>query len=528
MYGYPTRHAHRRRPPRPKHLQQGAFSGVRDHPDPSTGTTNKAETLQNVYPLDPEVGGGVLGRPGFRSLATSLAGRGQRAFSWTKLDGTRLTVMIAGGTFYQVNWAARTVTAHPLGGTLTLSTTARVGIVVLNDGLVLSDGVNRPIFATYAAGVWTFTEMTNCPVLYGQPRIHYSRLVGIKAAERNTIVWSEVDDPFTGYEAGGYNNAWSLTQTDQDPLYAIFSTNTALFYWREEAIGSIYGQIDEEWVTTGVQDDISTAIGTRSPWAVVQYEDALFFPDSDGRMQRLLIGGDLQEPPPWLDSRTTLQLIDRAQLEDVVGAAWIHGTLVLFAYTTALGTEPSLIMAFNGVTGMFSGTWVSDASNFRSLDEVEGVDNRPTLLHINDSGAAFDWGRPQDAIWDDAGMAIEHLVYGTALGWEVAGNKHYDRLDLSLRTYTALTDLRVGYATNRARADDRIVTLDGGGDQWDEAYWDDFIWADDVDEAHLPIGLSGEGRWIVVRVRHAGLGEQFGLIGWTVTYFPLGMVPTAP
>jgi hypothetical protein len=70
--------------------------------------------------------------------------------------------------------------------------------------------------------------------------VYYAKLFMLKR-DRKTIVWSEENQPNTGYEAGGYNNAWELTQTSNEPLTAIIGTNEALYYGRKTSVGAIRG-----------------------------------------------------------------------------------------------------------------------------------------------------------------------------------------------------------------------------------------------------------------------------------------------
>jgi len=131
---------------------------------------------------------------------------------------------------------------------MAVSTSARIYSCVLADQIIFSDGVNTPFMWSGAA----FTVLANCPVLYGQPRIHYAKLFGIKAVKRNTIVWSEENDPTIGYEAGIYNNGWELVQTRAEGLHALFATNEALYYFRERTIGAIRGEVTPDFRSDGM------------------------------------------------------------------------------------------------------------------------------------------------------------------------------------------------------------------------------------------------------------------------------------
>src|SRR2546430_9136670 len=109
------------------------------------------------------------------------------------------------------------------GGTV-LSTTAAIDAVNFANKLIITDGINTPV----AYDGTSFTVLTNCPVLFGPPTVYYAKLFGITASDHHQLVWSEENDPTTGYTAGGFNNAWILGQTKQDAITRLLGTNAAL------------------------------------------------------------------------------------------------------------------------------------------------------------------------------------------------------------------------------------------------------------------------------------------------------------
>lgn len=501
---------------------------MRDHPDPSTGSKSKAQLLQNVYPFDSEVGGGLVGRPGYVELVDDLGAlsKGQRVFQFTKEDETELLVAFSGGEMYEVDLAGASTTllSH------TVDADAIVACLIFTDGLVISDGVSSPTFATHntGTGVWTFTPMPNCPALYGQPTVRNARILGIREDERNAFVWSEVNDPFTGYESGGYNNAWKLVQTDQEGLVAVVGTNDALYYWRSGSIGAIYGDIVEDWINAGTTDSISPTVGTKSPWAVVRHEDSFYFPDADGVVQRLVIGGGVQVPEPGLDARYTVRALPKSELEWVMGVYWKPADLVLFAYPRLVGESPEVVLTFAAKTGIFSGVWKSRGRHMRTLDVVKDLDGTLSLLtHTTEDGKLCAWGKPDGEVWSDAGEAIEHAVYGSALGWSENQTWKFVRADLIMQTKTRLSAMQFSIGVPEGRNKPMSVSGGSNAPKWGAVEWGAFQWASDSDEQHIPIEFVAEGRWCQLRFKHAGLDEQFGLTGWVVDAFPMGPTATA-
>lgn len=514
--------------PRPRQsvaLTQLSFTGMRDSYAPTAADPRKAYLIQNMFPQDALFGGGLVGRPGFR-LAASLTGRAQRAYQYTKLDGTEYTVLISGGRVYTYDWVARAATEQVMPTGISLDPTAKVYCVTFADLLVMSDGVSSPI-------TWdgtTFTRLTNCPALFGQPTVYYAKLFGIKASERNVIVWSEENQPNLGYEAGGYNNAWTLGQTDQERLFAIWGTNSALFWWRARSIGMVVGAVTEEFSTTGTQEGVSQTVGTTAPDAIVQHEESIFFIDADAHPQRLVIGAGLQDPPIWLDARETTRLLLPNDLPVSVAAVDEDLGQVIFGVARQNSLAPTHALTFSAVTGEFSSVWRSAGwkERFTTLDTVKDGAARPTLIHGTELGEFRDHGHPDGSTWDDLAAPVEHIVHGTPLAYDPAMTLHFSRADLALMLSTTLTDMKVSYGTPAGYSVEQSVTREGSFALWDEAVWDVSFWPGDTSEVHIAVGLSGEGRWIQMRLRHSGVGEQFGVLGWSIQAHPIGPVPKTP
>ena len=285
--------------------------------DGMTSTLNAQGTppgrAHHLTNLIPEPGGGARTRPGYRDTAATYSGtwgtnaRTQALAQFTTSGGTTYTIAVVAGVVYTLafdgdvtsgTWTERVTQAQLSGASVTFSTTAkRTWWAVLNDQIVFTDGVNTPWMwdGTSGGGI---TDLTSCPVLYGRPVIHYGKVVGIKNTERSTIVWSEENDPATGYETGGYNNAWTLSQTATDPLYSLLATNRGLYYFRDLGIGLITGAVTPDFQNAGVRDEISTSVGTRSTAGTLEHDGKIWFVSSIGQPWAIA-GGQLV--PIWKD-----------------------------------------------------------------------------------------------------------------------------------------------------------------------------------------------------------------------------------
>ena len=508
-----------------------SFTGMRDSLEPQTADSRKAKLLQNCYPQDAIFGGGTVGRPGFQiTQSTQLGSSGKRTnqgnYQYTQLDGTEFTITIVGGQFYTYNWVTNAWTevltaANFSSASITLSATARCYFITFSDEVIVSDGTNTPWSwdGTTNGGL---TELTNAPVFFGQPQVHYAKVFGIKNAERSTIVWSEEASANTGYEAGGFNNSWTLGQTDQEALFALYATNELLYYFRSRSIGSIVGQVTTNFSSTGTREGVSETIGTESPAGVIGHEGDVYFLDSDGRPRTIRTGlGLIGEY--WQDARQTISTFPRAQFADVVAVDHTQLRLILFGVTGDGETDPDQQLTIGYSTGepVFAG--VFKGYSFTSLDIVKNNSLVPTMMH-GFNGYLYDHGNPDGSFWSDelqAGtVGIEHVIEGTSLGFDMNIEKHFDRIDLSMLQLTAVTDLILSITTPYDTLTSTSFDLSGSFSLWDTAVWDSDVWSTPGLEKHESVGLSSYGRWARPRLKHSTVGERFGLNGWKIKAFP--------
>jgi len=519
-------------PIRPESVTQGSFTGMRDSLDPQTADPRKAYLLQNVYPQDEKFGGGTVGRPGFRvTHVTALGSAGKRTtqgmYQYTKLDGTEITIGICGGQFYTYNWTTRVWTesltvANLASASITLSETARCYFLTFGNEVLVSDGANTP---------WTWdgtangglTKLTNAPVFYGQPVVHYAKVFAIKNTERSAIVWSEEAAANTGYEAGGYNNAWTLGQTDQEALFALYATNEVLYYFRGRSTGAISGQVTTNFATTGTREGVSETVGTESPAAVTGHSGDVYFVDADGRPRMIRTGLGLVEDF-WDDARQTIEHYPRAQIADWLAVDYTPAKLILYGVTELGDTDPAqtLVVSYATGTPVFAGIW--QGYTFLTLDMVKDGNLAPTLMHGSTDGYYYDHGNPEGTLWDDAlqsgTVAIDHAIEGSVIGYDTDTDKHFDRLDLSLRAKSDMNSMAVRLTTPNGTEDSSAFALTGGFSLWDVAVWDTDSWSVAGIEKHHALGFASYGRWARPRITHSAVGEQFGLNAWKLTYYP--------
>lgn len=533
----------RRKPPKQVTYDAGPFKGMRDSLDPASADPTKAFLLQNCYPLDSERNYAVVGRPGFQQAGSQLGGSsrvGQLVYQFTKLAGTEITVCIVGGKLYTFNWGTRVWTesvtaANFATASITLDATAKVYAVTFTDCVVFSDGVNTPWKWDGTAGAGGLTKLTNCPVLYGQPTVYYAKLFGIKATERSTIVWSEENDATTGYEAGGFNNAWELGQTDQEPLNVVVGTNAALYYFRSRSIGVVSGAVESDFTTSGVHDSVSSVAGSQSPAACVYYDGKIVFLDANFTPYVLIPGQGVTTL--WGDLKETVGGLDRQYVTLATGVFDRSTFLILLGVVELGQAMPSALLVIDpdASTGPAEPIAIWRGFTFQAMATVKNSTGQPLLMHLSNDGYAYDHGLPGGTLWSDglnAGtVAITHIVEPSPMGQDLEIEKLFTRLDIACRTTSPLTGLSINHETSRGLSAATAVSapaLGGSFSLWDASVWDTDLWSVQSVDQHIAIGWNTQGRWIKPIVSHATAGQQFGLSHLRVTAVPLNTDPNVP
>lgn len=509
-------------------LKQIGFVGTRDSEEPQTADLRKAFLLQNVYPPDPKNAGAIVGRPGIKLTQNTQLGIvgnrvGQRSYQFTRYNsgtGTyeERTLTFIGGKMYEYDWPTAVWTEKVLSGAgVALTAGKRVFCTTFANKLIVNpnDGTTKP-------WMWdgtTFTTLTSAPTMYGRLEVYYAKLFGIKWAERTTFSWSEENDPETGYEVSGFNNAWTLGTTAREDLTAILATNEALYYWRAGSVGAILGAVNTDFTTTGVRDMIAEGIGTRSPEAIVLKDDRIYFLDQFRRPQ-MIRSGVKGTIPIWDDARVKATsdvnpvILDRCQ-----AVAHPEDDLILFGVGNSGALDPNQLLVyrdFEDQPPQYVGVW--NGFPFQTLDVVKGFHSqldpyRPaTIMHTGaGDGRVYFHGLINlgTQTWKDelqAGdAAITHIVEGGPLGWDTRWDKYFDLVDISFHAVQNMTGMTLSYRTPEGvSANISLPTVTAvAGDR----------------ERHVQLGLGAHGRWCRLKLTHNTLNERFGLNGWSVETF---------
>lgn len=514
-------------------LSGGPFTGVSEANEPPAAQRDRLYRAQNVYVTPGSGSNTVLGRPGLELAGSDLGANVQGGGQFTTTAGVQTTWAVVDGEIYTYNWGTDAWTkvvssANFTTATITFSNTARVRSVVFFDTLVLSDGVNVPITWTGASGAGGLVKLTNAPVAYGQPVVYYSKLFFIKNAERDTIVWSEEGLANTGYEVGGYNNAWTLAGTKGENIVSLAARNDSLGVIRPRSTTVIQGAVNDAFQTTGTRAAVSERIGTSSPDGVLVLDEGTIVLDSDGRPQYWPNGGGYAENPSmWQDCVSSIANIDRDDLPQAQIVYDPTTNLILLGTPTASSTVMAQWLVFERTGGVpnYSGLW----NGFTAACMWMGLDSdlMPRWMHgeVGD-GVIYKHGTPGFGPWEDGFLAadnpISHIIVGSALGYDVDEFCRFDELSLAFFQVDATTIL-VDYETSRtsdATPQEINLTSTVGGGLWDVDNWDEVNWASDGSgEQRKRIGLKAYGRWIRPRISHNTISKRIGLELMRITAF---------
>jgi hypothetical protein len=223
----------------------------------------------------------------------------------------------------------------------------------------------------------------------------------------------------------------------------------------------------------------------------------------------LEIGGGVI--PIWHDFRQTCTGIGRALLI-VAQAAYDPNTqLVRFRVAETGQINATIDLCYSPFTSPPSAQAVFRGYDTVCLGVVKDDNGDPVLMHGNYANRAYRHGVPTGDLWDDNGVAIHHIVRAPHLGHDVAHDKHFHRLDVTMRAGSTMTDLSVDYETPYGLSMPQSADLTSGLSLWDADEWDTDVWTSDSIDVPLRVGLNGQGRWIRPRIQHQQVGERFGL-----------------
>lgn len=418
---------------KPLKVSAGPWKGVWDTPAVMRQRNDLASQAVNSYLKD----GQWWARQGHvrqtTQLAFGAATRNGRAMAAVEVAGVWYNFIVMGSELYRSTDAT--------GGSWTNVSSGQdfthcTDLVAFNQQLVVTLDNARPFVATnLTAGTLTLTSIDldsagSNWVAYGPATVYAGRVFFIlrnvtagayTGFYQDTIVWSEPATPLVGYRQTNFADFWQLSQSGQELLSAIRGTETALYYFRYNSIGVIYGKVDTQFVGEATQDSVSLTVGAASPRAVCQVgTDYIWFIDQTGHVWRLRIGDEPEAIWKSMAQRVT-------QLEKDLGSnlvPWMQGAQMTFDQRMGL-VRVSLLQStgasfgaasrgqevFDALTGAYLGYWViATDQSFALTPRQDGcwIENAGVLRDAN--------GTPTYVMLGSAGGSATAYAYAN-LGW---------------------------------------------------------------------------------------------------------------
>lgn len=504
---------------------------------PGITPRSRLKALTNMYVPPGAAGQPVLGRPGFAQLGARLGSGSNRIVQYlgefTTLAGVRHTICICGGKFYTLDWGTDTWTevlsAGDLSGaSITLSVSSRVFSAVLGNKIIFSDSTNTPWMWDGTSG-GGLTELTNAPVLYGPIWVYYAKLFGIKQAERNTFVWSEEGDPATGYEAGGYNNAWSPLGATR--FFGGVGTNEAMYVHEETRWVKFTGAVATDFQTSGTRSDVSEDLGSLAGALVT--DDGVVFVSQ--RAEPHIIKPYAGVVEGWKDCATSISDVPAISLEAARLVAWPEIDAVLVGLPASGQTVITkwVVLRTSGERPNYIGLWELGMND--TAEVVFNASNVPTFLFSGaNDGYIYELGNPNGTLWTDAYNAGTEPIVKTAttgaMALDIDEEMHLDRCTLLGISPTMVTNLSVMYRTPRGDSTPLVQTVaSAGGDLLGISFvLGTSELAGTAIEQRVLYGWNGKGRWVEVTVGHGQGTERFALNALAVNAYPWRNDPFLP
>ncbi len=205
-------------------------------------------------------------RPGYVTyLGTADGSAVNSLFSWQKDDGTTVFTYRASGSslYYSVQGTG----AWTLAGNGTISPGAHVGAAVLNNTLIVGDGVGSTRHSTNGS---TFTNTTLAPI--GEFLDQFQNRI-YAGGTASTLFYSTTGDP-TNWNTSGTSDSNSLTIPGAGKMGRVFRAYDRLIATKNS--GLMF-----RWDGYNLVD-VSTKLGPSSPYSVAEKEGYYFWLNRDG------------------------------------------------------------------------------------------------------------------------------------------------------------------------------------------------------------------------------------------------------
>lgn len=508
--------------PEPGTAEAGPITGMCDSVSPTAGSANKARFMGNLFRGTGPAGESINQRPGFRSLGASVGSLVQVAAStWTLYNGVRLTFQVCDGQVWTLNgdgaWELALSAAQLAAAGCPLSPVAQVAAVPFADRLILSDGVNY-------VGWWDGTVgggLVSVPVvLKGVPTVYASKCFGILANSPTTMGWCEEGDLSKGWglTVAGliYDYLWDNPGGLSEPLEALKGRNEGLFVLRARSALGLYGAVNEDFQTAHTLADMSTTVGTMSPWAVVNVDGGIVAPDADGVPQFFRMG----QPPVAVggsyDYLETVRATPKGVLRYALGGYDPATNCVLLGLPVAGQTYASQWLAFHGTDGQFGGVWAWGADGARecsSMGLIIDTEGNARWTHADlVAGRNYVHGDLLNGPFSDEEgtetFPITSLFQGPKLGYDLERTFFVNSAHGGFSSGVSALDIWVETSDSPGVPLHWTSDNDDGAFMVDESEVDgDDLLGGEETLAQATVGYTTRGRWASYCWRHSVLDE---------------------
>jgi hypothetical protein len=603
MYGLGGRGQLKRSVPksaRPVAETVGPFKGMRTTLQGSLDPSF-AEWLHNCYPMNPYHGGELVPRPGRRpyplpdldgTLRHQLPNHsGDSAIPHgefqllTSLTGTvsntnHRLVAIVDQKFYAtrtgpVEWTEALTSAQLSSAGITITAFSRHYAVMFNGKLIVVGP--SYVFSWDGTAGGGVVHLANAgSSFYGRPVVYAGKLFLIRG-NRKTIVWSEEGDETTGYEAGGFNNAWDLRQTSQELITSLLATNEALYFFRRTSIGAVFGGSADEFQTTSTIDAVSATIGTETPESPIIAGNSVWFLDQQGRPNYFLLGSN-EIVPVWHEIERAFTPYtqdgigyDRLAEPNAETASFLGFdpalryfpaldlVLIPYSYASTLLSQISsfdVVVGFNATTKRAQTVWSfpTRTMDFAVVKDTEYITSQGALVQLDEFGWSyavvpsvlgsidFELGSIDPSIWytdrvDQEGKEDPGVPNGKDVNATCIGPRHFGSIDAELRASRLDVEYlgwRSGSTMSVRWAVPETLVIGGGADEWTqldgntggnspttpmvtiplEGMTTDPTASVPPVPGHAEVGLDEIGRWFAFAFSWKGQASRARLVRW--------------
>ncbi|MHB9161546.1 MAG: hypothetical protein ACYC6W_11790 [Nitrosotalea sp.] len=211
--------------------------------------------------------GGYSKRPGYGTFGTSLGTQVNSLFSYapypTGSNGTNITMNVYVATGSLLQYSAQGTGAWTIAGNGTINNGNHVGWSVLNNVLILGDGVGS---TRHTSNGTSFTNTTDAPVAQYFSQFH-NRIYASDSTTSN-MNYSVTNDA-TNWANSGTSDSSFFVVANEGGIVNHFVAGDRLVISKQR--GDLFNWDDTSLV------DMSTKYGPSSPWGVSNIDDTYFY-----------------------------------------------------------------------------------------------------------------------------------------------------------------------------------------------------------------------------------------------------------